>query len=363
MDATFFDKDFSFKTLVESPLVTIICFSVWSNPFDEFELSQLTIKDWKQLYEDSCRQGLTAIFADGIGKLTHKSPECTQILLEEGVPAIIQAENRWEEQLKLATKLANTLEKNGVRMLLLKGIGLSQCYPEPKHRESGDIDIYLFGDYEKGNDLAVNKLGARVEKFSMKEDHIIIGDYQFDNHICFVWPANRKKADFDNYLKDLLGKTELPRLADTSILLPPPNFNLLFLLSHSYSHFMREGMPLRQMMDMACFLKKFESEINWKECLEVLGRFQLKKFADSVFEFISEYFGIELSYKPVVAKQTLELMKNDILGNSHAIKYHNSRIASKKYIAKNAWRNRWRYDAFYEGGFWRFIADSVFKVR
>lgn len=347
---------------LQDVLFTIVRFSLWNERFDEEVFTSFSENDWRELYLLTNKQGLSAIFADGIGKLSQKSPVCMQLLLEEGIPAIIQAENCWDEQLKLTTKLANTLEKNGVRMLLLKGIGLSQCYPEPKHRESGDIDIYLFGDYEMGNSLAEKKLGAVVEKFSKKEDHIVIGDYQFDNHICFVWPANRKKAEFDAYLKGLLEKVKLPRLADTSILLPPANFNLLFLLSHSYSHFMREGMLLRQMTDMACFLKKYESELDWIECLEVLKRFGLKKYGDAVIAFVSEYFEIEFVYKPEVAKQTLECMKDDILDGDHTMVYPNSRLASKIYIAMNAWQNRWRYDAFYEGGFWRFIVDSVFKL-
>lgn len=339
-----------------------VVLSIWNTRFDESELLHLSKKDWQTLYQIAAAQGLTAILVDGVGKLSQKSLVCTQFLLEEGIPAIIQAENRWEEQLKIATKLAEALEKNGVRMLLLKGIGLSQCYPEPKHRESGDIDIYLFGDYEKGNRLTERMLGARVEKFSMKEDHIIIGNYQFDNHICFVWPANRKKAEFDTYLKYILANAKLTRVDDTSILLPPANFNLLFLMSHSYSHFMREGMPLRQMTDLACFLKKYESEIVWNESFDALSCFGLKKFADAVIAFIAEYFGIEFNYKPKVVKQTLERMKNDILDGNHTMAYPNSRLASKIYIAKNAWQNRWRYDAFYEGGFWRFVADSVFRV-
>lgn len=346
---------------LQDVLFTIVRFSLWGERFDEEVLTSFSEDDWRKLYILTNKQGLSAIFADGIGKLTQKSAVCMQLLLEEGIPAIIQAENRWEEQLKVTTKLANTLEKNGVRMLLVKGIGLSLCYPEPKHRESGDIDIYLFGDYEKGNRLAEKKHGAVVEKFSKKEDHIVIEDYQFDNHICFVWPANRKKAELDAYLKGLLENVELPRLADTSIFLPPANFNLLFLLSHSYSHFMREGMPLRQMTDMACFLKKFESELDWDESMEVLCRFQLKKFADSFFAFIAEYFGIEFSYKPVVTKQTLELMKNDIMDGEHTMVYPNSRLVSKIYIAKNAWQNRWRYDAFYEGGFLRFGIDVLWQ--
>lgn len=54
--------------------------------------------DWRELYLLTNKQGLSAIFADGIGKLSQKSPVCMQLLLEEGIPAIIQAENCWDEQ-------------------------------------------------------------------------------------------------------------------------------------------------------------------------------------------------------------------------------------------------------------------------
>lgn len=347
---------------LQDALIKVVCFSLWGEILEEDIFFSFSENDWRELYFLTNRQGLSAICADGIGKLTNKSPVCTQLLLEKGIPAIILAENRWEEQLKAATTLSDTLEKNGVRMLLLKGIGLSQCYPKPKHRESGDIDIYLFGDYEKGNHLAEKILGATIEKFSKKEDHIVIGNYQFDNHVCFVWPANKKKAEFDAYLKRLLENAELPRIAGTSILLPPANFNLLFLLSHSYSHFMREGMPLRQMTDFACFLKKYESELDWKESMEALSLYGLKRFADAVIAFIATYFGIRLGYKPEVSEQVVGRMMNEILYGDHTMVYPNSRLASKIYIAKNAWRYRWRYNAFYEGGFWRFVADSVFRV-
>lgn len=346
------------KKEIEGILIRLICLAIWDKPFDESSLSLLSKEDWEYLHQKACLQGMPAIFFDGLDKLNENYDLCQKLLIEKGAQAIKGSESRWLGQMQLALILSNTLGKKGIRMLLLKGIGLSLCYPRPKHRESNDIDIYLFGDFERGNQLAVSMLKAKVEKFSKKEDHIIIGNYAIDNHICFLWVDSKKKKELDDFLKQLLNRDKLSHFEGSDILLPPADFNLYFLLLHSYSHFMREGMSLRQMTDLACFLKKHELELDWIECLQVLQRFELRKFADATIAFIARYFEIFLSYKPNVETHILERMLADIMGNSHAVVYHKSRITSKIYIAKTAWKNRWRYDAFYEGGFWRFVLDS-----
>lgn len=342
-------------------LIDIIKLSIWNIPFDEEPLYHLTENEWYELFLLACRQGIAAIFFDGVDKLKEKPSGCKKLMVEEGLQTIVGSETMWLGQLQLAVKLSELYREHNVRMMLLKGLGLSLLYPNPKHRESGDIDIYLFGDYEKGNQLAQSYLKAKVDKFSKKEDHIIIGDCSIDNHICFLWTSNKRKKEFDAYLKGVLRNAELQHFPDTNILLPPAEFNLLFLLSHSYSHFMREGMPLRQVTDSACFLKRCEQEIDWMRCVEILHRFKLKKFADAVIAFIAAYFGIVIAYKPKPDVCLIERMKNDILDNNHAVIYHQSRIGSKIYVAKTAWKNRWRYNAFYEGGFRRFALEAFLQ--
>ena len=343
-------------------LLSIIKLALWNIPFDEKSLESLLEEDWRLLYQMSISQGLEAIFTDGVDKLTEKSPVCKQILIEEGIQSIILAEGRWLGQMQVATTLADTFAKYDVKMLLIKGIGLSLYYPTPKHRECGDIDIYLFGKYEDGNRIASKYLGAKVEKFSKKEDHIYLGDFAIDNHINFLWSGNDKNLELDSYLKGLLVSDNLSYIQETKIFLPPINFHLLFLLVHSYSHFMREGIPLRQMTDLACFLNQNESNINWEESIFIIKKYYLKTFFDVVIAFIVYYFGLRLRYKPQVEESLLEHFKVDILGCSHTIVYHRSRLVSKFYIAKNAWDNKWRYDVFYEGGFFRFVLNSLKKV-
>lgn len=340
-------------------LIEIIKLALWDKSIDESQLSSLDYKEWMELYQCACAQGLAAMFFDGVDKLQMKSGACRRLLSNEGVQTVIGGETRWLGQMQVALELSAEFEKHGLKMLLLKGLGLSLCYPIPKHRESGDIDIYLFGDYEKGNRIAEEKLGGKVEHFSKKEDHIVIGGFSIDNHKDFLWTASKNNREIDHHLKSILKVDELPKLLDTDILLPTIEFNFLFLIVHSFSHFMREGMSLRQVTDIACFLEKNEEKLDWQGCIETLQRFRLKRFADGVIAFIERYFGLTFSYTPSVETVLLERMKDDIMRQSHAVVYHKTRLTSKLYIARNACKSRWRYDAFYEGGFSRYIIDAV----
>lgn len=341
--------------------IDIISFSLWNRAFDERSLASLSDEEWNALYEVAQLQGLTAFFFDGLDKLSTKPLACRKLLQEKGAVSVIESELRWSSQFQLIQKLTKTYKQHGIQVLLLKGLGLSLCYPNPKLRESNDIDIYLFGQYEEGNCIAEQELGARVEKFDLKEDHFFIDGFSFDNHICFRWPGNEIDREFDHYLKDLLKQNELLRFPDSDILLPPPEFNLLFLLSHSYGHFMREGVALRQITDLACFLNKNAQDLDWNHINTQLQKFRLKKYADAILSFIQRYFGLSFGFPEKVDEQLLERMFREILGNSHMVAYPRTRFEKRVYFVKTAWKNRWCYDAFYDGGFRQFVLEILKK--
>jgi hypothetical protein len=63
---------------------------------------------------------------------------------------------------KRSAEFARLMEEKGLHTLVLKGIAVSTYYPNPLHREFGDLDCYLFEGnpentiiwencYEKGN--------------------------------------------------------------------------------------------------------------------------------------------------------------------------------------------------------------------
>lgn len=90
-------------------------------------------------------------------------------------------EERYRHQQQTASKLAARFSEEGLRMLLLKGLGLSRDYPIPEHRECGDIDIYLYGQSDKG-DRILHEIG-HTSKFDVpKHSEYVWDGVLIENH-------------------------------------------------------------------------------------------------------------------------------------------------------------------------------------
>ena len=138
---------------------------------NDASLSGLNAEDWQILVDLSFQQEVAAIAVDGLQRLYELHPSLEMELDKpefEGLKyewfgSIFQAETDFAGYLSAAKSLAKLYADNGVRTLVLKGLVFSECYPNPSHRSSCDLDCYLAGDYEKGNQL-VERAGVAIDR-------------------------------------------------------------------------------------------------------------------------------------------------------------------------------------------------------
>ena len=159
----------------------------------------------------------------------------------------LEARNR--KQRAVIKELIALFKENGIEMLLLKGIGLSELYPDPYHRESGDIDIFLFGDYEKGNKV-IEESGIEVEKDGSKHSKFYFKGVPVENHKTFL-NAEYTQTDknLEKHLHKILYEQGFDSIVadDTQVRIPTPDFTAIFLSRHDITHFLASGLVLRQL--------------------------------------------------------------------------------------------------------------------
>jgi len=120
----------------------------------EFELIQVSVgtrddlslvptdSEWDKLIDFADRHALLGVMLIGIEKLPQEQKPKFAMLLEWiGEALIIEEQNKVLE--KNSEKVAKWLENDGLKCVVLKGCGLSQFYPNPHRRQSGDIDIWI----------------------------------------------------------------------------------------------------------------------------------------------------------------------------------------------------------------------------
>ena len=169
-------------------LFNLLKLSLWPGQNKEDLLSGFGMVKWEEVFSFASRQGVIAVSYDGLinsensTELLATMPRVQKIGWELSVGSLEAREKRQREAIR---ELVSIFNNNGIELLLLKGIGLGENYPLPSHRECGDIDIYLYSDYEKGNQLIEN-MGIKVDKEGNKHAEFVFKGVHIENHKTFL---------------------------------------------------------------------------------------------------------------------------------------------------------------------------------
>lgn len=273
--------------------------------------------DWKRLEDLAASQGLSAIMVDGIEKLPEGIRPPKMLLLQWKGETLQSYEYRYDLYKRTIAEMAAFYNHHGYRMMVLKGYSCSLEWPKPEHRPCGDIDIWMFGDYQKTDELLKSEKGIDVD--DSHEHHTVFywQDFMVENHYDFIDVHHRKSSpQLESVFKDL-GKddTHWAELNDTRVYLPSPNLHALFLLRHAMEHFASTEVTLRQLLDWAFFVRKHTKEIDWEWLIGVLEEYGMTPAFNLFNAICVEDLGFEASIFPPVQflPGTKERVLNDIL--------------------------------------------------
>ena len=219
--------------------------------------------NWGEILSLSLRQGVNAIVLDGLNRCFDTGIAVSMSLGEkmEMIGASQQVESVYAQHQKTQNDLSHFYSKYGIRIMILKGLGLSNNYPIPNHRPCGDIDIYLFGETDKADRLLYKDLGIEVDNSHHNHTVFSFQGITIENHYNFAnIYAHRSSAKVDRWLKEMVKDCQ----HEGGVWLPSPNFNALYVLRHAACHFAAEDITIRHLLDWGFFVEKNFDKIDWK---------------------------------------------------------------------------------------------------
>ena len=233
-----------------------------------FSYPENDVMDWDGLLDDSAKQGVMGWVWEGINKLPKECRPPRQQMINWGL-SVDSLVKDYSRQRDVLLKLVHVCESNSMRVLLLKGHGLSVLYPKPEYRFSSDIDIFLFSDYKKGNQILANnqyQFGGRHSMFVFEGENV-------ENHVTLIHTNTSIQKKIEHYLESAMGNAQLTKYG-YFVLSPMPN--LVFLLMHSLSHMdSREVISLKNIIDFYLFLTAHKSSIPPKEFSSLLDKLKM----------------------------------------------------------------------------------------
>ena len=208
--------------------------------------------DWKELYAIAKKQCLVGVLFDGIKKLPAEHVGMEKELLLQWMAESQMLEKANVRLNDAAIQVSEWFRKKGFRTCILKGQGNALMYPNPYSRTPGDIDIWVEG----GDKRVISFVRSISPHEKACYHHIEFPPYkgvEVEVHyrpsflLCF-WHNRRLQKYYERVKEEQFShRVKMGEQGEGAI--PTVEFNLIFQLTHIFSHLMNEGIGLRQLVD------------------------------------------------------------------------------------------------------------------
>lgn len=323
--------------------------------------------NWEELYEIALKHGVAAIALDGANRCFENGYDAgldfqTKM---EWIGLVTQMEQQYQQYEKHLKEMATFYKEHGIKMMVLKGYGLSRNYPIPSHRPCGDVDIYLFGEQERADQLIRNELGIEVDKSHHHHTVFEFHGETVENHYDFlnvhVRPSNKR---IEAKLKELtnlnldLDVNDNPQ-AD-NIYFPSVEFNAIYLLRHCAAHFASTEMTVRQALDWGFFMEKYHEKINWDKYITYLKQEGMYRFYNLLGLFCMKHLGFDASiFHGLVSDKLFDRFSNEILESEFKDRENGNLLWSLWVKPRRWWHNRWKNRLCYKENAWEEFAYGL----
>lgn len=314
---------------------------------------------WAKLGEKALEQGVLGIFLDGVELLDATPYGPTRELSKEQklewIGQVMQIEQGNRHQTMVMNDLSQKWIDEGCKVMVMKGQANGMLYPNPEHRNPGDIDCYLFDNYQLGNEIA-KKEGAKVDEGWYKHSQICYKGELFENHLFFVHTREGKRSKrLQKELVEALQVKEWNTFHESNILLPPVQWNAMFLTYHACAHFLSEGLRLKQILDWAMFLKKEQNNVDWKSFYEFCERYHFRRFADAMTVISVKYLGITVDNPQITSESPYveKILNSTLYDEDYIYNSGENTWKGRFHVIHSLFKYKWKYNEIYQ--------ESVFK--
>lgn len=316
----------------------------------------LTPDEWRLLYQLSKKQGVTAIIFEAIKNIPKEfaPPKATTL---KWLSNALSIEQQMKKKESIAIEFAEKLSERGIQTVVLKGLAYASYYPNPYHRESGDLDCYLMGKKDEGDKITV-EIGGKMEEAGYKHSHLYYKGLTIENHNFLTsFDNTRLGIKTERLLQDCIKERHKP-IGNTKLLNPSADFNALFLIKHAQRHFIKEGIRIRHLLDWAFFLKAEAENVNWDRIIPIMKECRMLYFAKVMTVLCVEKLEMSINIHELTAPMKIsDAVLADILGEQPN-PFHENFVQKIRRITRRFYR-MWEFRSLADESYFRLVWNSL----
>lgn len=324
--------------MIQDAFFSLVRSGLWGTPADAALFEGITPAHWKEIHRMAYTQSLMAIVFDGLNTLPEEFRPSHQVYLKWAA-YVLKVEQANDHLNHVVECLDRLYTDAGLHPVLLKGQGMAAYYRNPRHRQCGDIDVYLGKEGQPHANSLLLSSGAKVDGEEIYK-HASFEWYgvHIDNH-RFI---NRLHNPFANRRFLRLVSEWYPQGAERRIGMPtpPPTFNASYILVHAFEHFLGSGIGLRQLCDWCCLFHTRQADIDRDRLVRDLRSLGLLRAARTFGYICVTRLGLPPRYLPfdtACSKRLGEELVDEIFATGNFGK-HDGRISPRP---DGYWKGKW----------------------
>ncbi len=254
---------------------------------EKADASRISSMDLEALYSASKRHSMAAIVGKALQDAGVQNKAFEQALAKSARKNVLL-----KNELKTIT---DSFEKNGIWYLPLKGAVMMDYYPSVGLRQMSDLDILVDPSQTNQIKKIMNNLGFETETFNLSAHDVYYKKPIYNIEIHRMLFSDRKdiSAIYTYYENPdrILKETDSQFRKRLSL-----EDYYIYMIAHTYKHYILHGAGIRSLMDIYVFLNNFEEKMNVLYISNELKKLEISKFEKQIRELsLNLYNGNKLS--------------------------------------------------------------------
>ncbi|MGN0334382.1 MAG: nucleotidyltransferase family protein [Lachnospiraceae bacterium] len=201
-------------------------------------------------------------------------------------------------------RLQSHLKKQGVTLLVVKGIICRSIYPNPDHRISCDEDILVYQEQFVSCQRKMNRYGMQRLDPNQEVETAYEVSYgktgsplHIELHKSLFSPESEAYGEWNRFFEDVFEHMVSVEIEGEWVTTMGYTDHLFYLICHAFKHFLHSGFGIRQVCDIVMFANAYGTEIDWHRVLVQCREIRADRFSAALFR-IGEKF---LTFSPEAA--------------------------------------------------------------
>lgn len=278
--------------------------ALWGKEADIALYQGLTVEDWNELYDAACKQTVEALVFDALETIDPDELSIPKPLIRKWCIRIQQIEERNGFMNGIMAEQLACFAKENIIPVLQKGQGIAQYYPNPLHRNCGDIDWYF--DSRDSFDKVYNLVKDQVSElsFSSLDGFFRWKGLETELHLRLVESRNPLNWKFIKSLEQKYqNQFQMFQVGAEIAKTPAPILNLLLVNIHILKHQITYGIGMRQFCDAAVLYDKLDGLYDKMELYRAYKKLGVVAWSHVFHHFLVTYMGLDESKLPYAIKK------------------------------------------------------------